>query len=149
MAKKKKTQLKPVARGFATTSVPKKVEPVEEVEQAADPEANDVELQAEVVSSEGQEVPKPADDDEFDFEKAEEQSLQNLIDQYQEKTEREILRTVKVCLLSSSFVRFYLNTFQAIEVDRRFSATLPRLSLDPSYVEKILELVLETRSEEG
>jgi ATP-dependent RNA helicase DHX29 len=103
MAKKKKTQLKPVARGFATTSVPKKVLPAELNEQ--------MEVGVDVAETPGVEngttpvVPSPehpvphAGDDEFDLDKVEEQSLQNLVDRLQEKTEKEIVRAVKVCYL--------------------------------------------------
>ena len=38
----------------------------------------------------------PANPDQFDPEKAEEQSLQNLVDRHQERTEKEIVRTIKV-----------------------------------------------------
>lgn len=97
MAKKKKSQLKPVARGFATVSVAKKVTPIEE------------ELKTEVApttqtegstTSEGTENPfthaVQSVNDQWDSEKAEEQSLQNLIDQFQDRVEKEIVRTVKV-----------------------------------------------------
>lgn len=92
MAKKKKTQLKPVARGFATTSVPKKaVQPVEAVEEGNT--ADDEPLMAEVEES-IQPVASHNQSDEFDPEKAEEQSLQNLVDRLQERTEKEVTRSV-------------------------------------------------------
>jgi len=83
MAKKKKTQLKPVARGFATTSVPKKV-PLSELASDADYQDGDVDAPLrdeqgtnETVAPEGSEA---------------EQLLQSLVDKLQEKTEREITR---------------------------------------------------------
>lgn len=103
MAKKKKTQLKSVARGFSTVSVPKKnvaAEPKEETEEGPTP----------IVISQG--ASKKEEDkqglnnsvgqntvatEEPDPEKVEEQSLQALVDRLQEKTEREIVRTIKVC----------------------------------------------------
>lgn len=97
MAKKKKTQLKPVARGFATTSQPKKVVPPPE-EPEAIPEANVVDTEPAATDSAGATTPVVPQDpvDEFDPEKVEEQSLQNLVDKLQEKTEKDIVRTVKV-----------------------------------------------------
>ena len=109
MAKKKKSQLKPVARGFATTSVPKK--PVAaDVDPA--PFNDDVfqrrtEAVNREVSGEGGAFPVRIDyavsnfpnEREFDPIKAEEQSLQNMVDKHQEKTEKEITRTVKVCFI--------------------------------------------------
>lgn len=100
MAKKKKTQLKPVARGFATTSVPKKVTPVDE----------DTEVTASIAGSVGEDeisqsdkgptattdVSTQAQADEFDPDKVEEQSLQNLVDRLQLTTEKDVVRTVKV-----------------------------------------------------
>ncbi|KDQ63609.1 hypothetical protein JAAARDRAFT_119632 [Jaapia argillacea MUCL 33604] len=130
MAKKKKTQLKPVVRGFATTSVPKKVVQSVEEPTEAEPLADDGGL-------DGGETKKDQEDarhqvDEFDPDKADEQSLQNLVDKFQEKTEKEIVRTVK-----------------AIEQERRFSKTLPRLELDPLMRDRVLALALEQESLEG
>lgn len=97
MAKKKKTQLKPVARGFATTSQPKKVVPPPEEPETA-PETNPTETEDTPASSGGAATPVAPQEavDEFDPEKVEEQSLQNLVDKLQEKTEKDIVRTVKV-----------------------------------------------------
>ncbi|KAJ8084151.1 hypothetical protein PM082_002918 [Marasmius tenuissimus] len=127
MAKKKKTQLKPVARGFATTSVPKKVieaeeEPAEEIAvTTGSDKPSEIEATVSKVSSGiASQAPPP---DEFDPDKVEEQSLQNLVDKLQEKTEKEINRTVK-----------------AIEVDRRFAQSLPTLDLNSTFVTRILEL---------
>ncbi|KAJ7727845.1 P-loop containing nucleoside triphosphate hydrolase protein [Mycena maculata] len=129
MAKKKKTQLKPVARGFATTSVPKKVVLEETVE--ADTPAGSTEEEKSTIedgpSVNG--VAPQAANDEFDPDKVEEQSLQNLVDK-QDKIEKEILRS-------------------AIEIDRRYSKTLPRLELDPVLIDRILGLVLESDIGEG
>lgn len=99
MAKKKKTQLRPVARGFATTSVPKKVvepqlnldEQLPETEDTADNE--DALLAANGIRGGDTNIHELSIDG-FDPEKVEEQSLQNLIDRYQEKTEKEITRWV-------------------------------------------------------
>lgn len=92
MAKKKKTQLKPVARGFATTSTPSKsakeeieTEPVSTepgVEEAqSGPDAN-------AQGAASAEASGPSEEDNF---------LQSLVDKWQDKTEREIARLIKVC----------------------------------------------------
>ncbi|KAL1952101.1 hypothetical protein VTO73DRAFT_1250 [Trametes versicolor] len=125
--KKKKTQLKPIARGFATTSVPKKVVEVPKEPEVAPPS----------------DVPDPSTDPSADTAgqnpkagdapvlSEEDQALQSLIEKFQDKVEKEIVRTVK-----------------AIEQDRRFSETLLRLDLDPSFVERVLELALEYEGSE-
>lgn len=103
MAKKKKTQLKPVARGFATTSVPKKVVEVAEdvVAPDADVPSDEVQASGDASQAEGSVAAAPALVDEFDPDRVEEQSLQNLVDKFQEKTEREISRTIKASSDSS------------------------------------------------
>ncbi|KAG6842553.1 hypothetical protein C0991_000079 [Blastosporella zonata] len=131
MAKKKKTQLKPVARGFATTSVPRKITvEVSETENNSDdkPEGPVIAVSGETLAGVTNISDTP--DDEFDPEKVEDQSLQNLVDKLQEKTEKEITRAVK-----------------AIELDRRFSKTLPRLELDSVLVDRIVTLVSESPCE--
>ncbi|KAH7909118.1 P-loop containing nucleoside triphosphate hydrolase protein [Hygrophoropsis aurantiaca] len=131
MAKKKKSGLKPVARGFATTSVPKKITQ-SEVDQDSTEAAN---AGIPIVSEEdhciGEKAPASSDPkNECDLEKAEEQSLQNLVDKLQDKTEREITRTIKF-----------------IDTERRYSKTLPILDVDPALVEQILQLDLEHSAE--
>ncbi|KAJ7070917.1 P-loop containing nucleoside triphosphate hydrolase protein [Mycena amicta] len=128
MGKKKKSQLKPVVRGFATTSVPKKVV-LEELKEKGDSSDGAMEQPQDLAEDtpESNDTPLPADD-EFDPEKAEEQSLQNLVDK-QDKIEKEISRTVKV-----------------IEMDRRLAKTLPRVELDPVITDRIIELALESYS---
>lgn len=116
MAKKKKLQLKPgVARGFATQSVPKKVVD-EQLEPGVEAESSSVALAAEsasasqaplqVTGSQGTSGgPGPTQVDEFDADKAEEQSLQNLVDKFQERTEKEVVRTVKVSRIMCQLVK--------------------------------------------
>ncbi|KAF9456536.1 P-loop containing nucleoside triphosphate hydrolase protein [Collybia nuda] len=134
MAKKKKTQLKPVARGFATTSVPKKVNHTEEnagieatvgcvVEEQVVPESTKEGFSLNIQQSQS---------DEFDPDKVEEQSLQNLVDRLQEKTEKEVTRTVKT-----------------IELDRRFAKSHHCLELDPSLTSRIIALILEAEMGEA
>jgi ATP-dependent RNA helicase DHX29 len=83
MAKKKKTQLRPVARGFATTSVPKKTPPPElpNVENRDDDIEKPLKVERgadEVLVAQGSGTG--------------EQSLQHMVDKLQEKTEKEITR---------------------------------------------------------
>lgn len=94
MAKKKKTQLKPVPRGFATTSVPKKVVEAETEDTSSPASTDEAKGDGDQVVENGNVtgVPEQAVQEEFDLDKVEEQSLQNLVDKYQEKTEKEIVR---------------------------------------------------------
>ncbi|KAJ7181792.1 P-loop containing nucleoside triphosphate hydrolase protein [Mycena crocata] len=127
MAKKKKSQLKPVARGFATTSVPKKVVPVEEGAEV-DSHAGSIDEEKPAIDDgpNVNGVATQAADDAFDPEQVEEQSLQNLVDKELPRVEKEISRVSK-----------------AIEIDRRFSKTLPRLELDSVFIDRVLNLALE------
>ncbi|KAI1797739.1 P-loop containing nucleoside triphosphate hydrolase protein [Ganoderma leucocontextum] len=127
--KKKKTQLKPVARGFATTSVPKKaVEPPKDPETS--PDHNDEASaqpngQSTDAATTGQAAKAPALSPP-------DQAMQNFIDKFQDKVEKEIVRTVK-----------------SIDQERRFSDTLLRLDLDPAFVDRVLQLALEYESSES
>ena len=95
MPKPKKTQLKPVARGFAVTSIPKKAPP----EPPPPPSQHDSDANGQSASSE---VPhtaqthEPVEDKALTLQNAEERSLQDLVDKLQERVEKEIVRTVKV-----------------------------------------------------
>jgi ATP-dependent RNA helicase DHX29 len=97
MAKKKKTQLKPVARGFATTSVPKKT-----VAAEADVLPNDVLVVDPEYSSPNDGTQDASGDSvvpshaESDRDTAQDATLQNLVERLQEKTEKEVTRTIKV-----------------------------------------------------
>lgn len=148
MAKKKKTQLKPVARGFATTSQPKKVVPPPE-EPEVTPEASTIDTEPAPTDSAGAATPITSQDpvDDFDPEKVEEQSLQNLVDKLQEKTERDIVRTVKV-RLCRGFIgcTVALYVIKAIEIDRRYTKTLSTLELDSEVLDNILRLSAEAES---
>ncbi|TFK57142.1 P-loop containing nucleoside triphosphate hydrolase protein [Heliocybe sulcata] len=131
MAKKKKTQLKPVARGFATTSVPKKkVEEPEEVAPASDVgDANDIETSSKdekALSGQPQGIPN-----DVKSLGEEDQQLNDLVDRLQDRTEKEITRTVK-----------------AIDQERRFSNTLSSFELDPVVTDRILALTREPRRDD-
>ncbi|KAF8527986.1 P-loop containing nucleoside triphosphate hydrolase protein [Hysterangium stoloniferum] len=125
MAKKKKSQLKPVARGFATTSVPKKPVVVDEASTRQDADQSNGFSQ---VSGEdhkdGFDPVGQSDANELDEARFEEQRLQDFVDKFQEKIEKEISRTIKT-----------------IEFDRRLSQTFPRIDLDSTYQESIIDLV--------
>ncbi|PIL32118.1 hypothetical protein GSI_06824 [Ganoderma sinense ZZ0214-1] len=119
--KKKKTQLKPVVRGFATTSVPKKT-----VESPKDPETSpghkdDPSPQANGHSTDAATTAQGAKAADAPALSAADQAMQIFIDKFQDKVEKEI----------------------AIDQERRFSETLLRLDLDPAFVDRILELALE------
>lgn len=89
--KNKRTQLKPVARGFAVTSIPKKVQP------ETPPNQDDV--KGDLAPPEFPQVVQPhevAEDEATSRRKTEERSLQDLVEKLQDKTEKEIVRTVKV-----------------------------------------------------
>ena len=97
--KKKKTQLKPVARGFATTSVPKKVvsavdAAVEDGSSQPNPNGSDAQgKEARPDTAKVEDVPGSNGNDIDPL-------LQNLVDKYQDRTEKDIVRTIKVCLWS-------------------------------------------------
>jgi ATP-dependent RNA helicase DHX29 len=87
MAKKKKTQLKPVARGFATTSQPKRLtpEPEPDVEpvRTRNDKPHDGTTESESVVDHG-----PIEDETDDTDS----ELQSFVDKWQEKIEKEITR---------------------------------------------------------
>ena len=93
MAKKKKTQLKPVARGFAITSVPKKIIP-SSTEAASDVDILDGDVDEWTKSQQKMDGPSAvlAPAVTLKADKTGEQELQNLVDKLQEKTDREITR---------------------------------------------------------
>jgi ATP-dependent RNA helicase DHX29 len=163
MAKKKKTQLKPVARGFATTSVPKKIPP-RELSPDVYNQDDDVEESLKVEQGTDEVSVTPA---QSEGSRTGEQSLQYLVDKFQEKTEKDIARyfadppalfrltttqertrTIKVCFDMISPTALY-SLAQAVEADRRFSKSLPFLTLDPSLTDRIISLALEPDVVEG
>lgn len=118
MAKKKKTQLKPVARGFATTSVPKKVvETPPEAEKSVEVVQDSSLPTAAEISSSAQGSTQ-AQAQEADSATPETQALQNLVEKFQDRTEREIVRTVKV---SGMFQSSNLITIDVSSSDPRSS----------------------------
>ncbi|KAF5375077.1 hypothetical protein D9758_000153 [Tetrapyrgos nigripes] len=138
MAKKKKTQLKPVARGFATTSVPKKVvEAEEEVPVAATAGSGSIEQNGHGTPPTDKgvapEVDNPPD--------PEEESLQSMMDKFQEKVEKEVVRTVKVCTRHACIAKILTTLLKAIEQDRRYTKTLLSLEVDTLLIQRIFDLV--------
>ena len=147
--KKKKTQLKPVARGFATTSVPKKV--VEVPKEAETPDPKDTPSSHDENAGESaNEHPTGTPTTDVNTLSEADQVLQTFIDKFQDKVEKEIVRTVKVrpALLECEWGMHEQPYIQAIEQERRFSETLLRLELDPRFVNRILELGLEYENSE-
>jgi ATP-dependent RNA helicase DHX29 len=95
MAKKKKTQLKPVARGFATTSLPKKIIPAStdilrdnpDLLESTKPDGGN-----DITDEDDSAFPAVAANEDANRNNSEEQYLQSLVDKLQEKTEKEVLR---------------------------------------------------------
>jgi ATP-dependent RNA helicase DHX29 len=89
MPKKRKTQQKPIHRGFAVTSIPKKAPPEPTPQDDSDTKVESA--SAEVLHT--AQTHEPVQDETLN---AEERSLQELVDRLQERTEKEIVRTIKV-----------------------------------------------------
>ena len=146
MPKKKKTQQKPIHRGFAVTSIPKKAPPERRDDSDAKVESASVEL------SHIAQTHEPVEDETLSRQRAEEQSLQDLVNRLQERTEKEIVRTIKVrgCPRDmSQRARLIRTLTQAIETERRFSNALPLLDLDAGIVSEILEMARGSWSAKG
>lgn len=91
MTKKKKTQLKPVDRGFTTSSVPKKTTAVEEKSVAPQSWTEEPPLTEDSKSNDAsvQKISHSATDNIFP-----------LLDKYQDKVNKEVTRFIKVGLIS-------------------------------------------------
>jgi hypothetical protein len=92
MAKKKKA-LKPVARGFAVVSVPKKPAPLEQPDGTTERAGDTSGVQGSDVPTTSVAPPEP------DPETLEENALQAIVEKIQDKTEKDIVRSVKVGFL--------------------------------------------------
>lgn len=155
MPKKRKTQLKPVARGFATTSIPKKATQADEIVPPTDgvPLSDGLVTEAAEATADHQAaLPGVLQDPEkLAAEQDEQQFLQVMVDRYQEKTEKEITRTIKAC--SPSTLAFCLlganPAYQAIEVDKRISREFNTVEVDPVLVEEILRLHVQEETSRG
>ncbi|EIW86594.1 P-loop containing nucleoside triphosphate hydrolase protein [Coniophora puteana RWD-64-598 SS2] len=126
MAKKKKLQLKPVARTFATTSMPKKVEAAEDeatgtAEESTTTATSDTKDVSQGPQEEGTTRATLGASSGTGVEEPDE--LQAIVDKHQDKTQREVMRTIK-----------------AIEYDKRFAKTLPSLELDTDLIDEIFVL---------
>jgi len=89
MSKKKKA-LKPVARGFATVSVPKKPAPPKEPQDTA-------EGTEDLPGGQSSDVPTPSVvSPQTDLAALEESALQAIVEKFQDKTEKDTVRNVKV-----------------------------------------------------
>lgn len=89
MAKKKKT-LKPVARGFATVSVPKKPAPSEEPQNTTEGTGDSPGIQSSEPPTTSVEPPQT------DQAVLEVTALQAIVEKFQDKTEKDIVRNLKV-----------------------------------------------------
>ncbi|KAK8864514.1 hypothetical protein IAR55_001764 [Kwoniella newhampshirensis] len=133
---KKKLSLKPVQRGFATTSAVKKpFTPTSEPATSAEP-SKDGPLSSDAVPSLPGAMQAGGDtvvakgetaqadwDDEGAIERA---ALQSLAEKLHEKGEKEVSRIIK-----------------AIEYDRRLATSFPKLEINQNIRERVLELALE------
>lgn len=90
MAKKKKG-LKPVARGFATVSVPKKPVPSEQLDDAVEGPGDAFDTQSSNTPTAPSVTPP-----EPNPEVLEESALQAIVEKLQDKTEKDIVRSIKV-----------------------------------------------------
>ena len=95
MPKKRKTQQKPIHRGFAVTSIPKKAPPDSEPTPQDDSDAKVVSASAEVSHTAAQ-THELVEDETLSRQNAEERFLQELVDRLQDRMEKEIVRTIKV-----------------------------------------------------
>ncbi|WRT66497.1 uncharacterized protein IL334_003456 [Kwoniella shivajii] len=132
---KKKMSLKPVQRGFATTSVVSKkpdvpsVSPSETDQEAAsitgiEKDKEGDKQNAKLEASASSPINDVADwEDEGSIERA---SLQSLVDRLHDKGEKEVARIIK-----------------AIEYDRRLATSFPRLELAEDVREEVINRVLE------
>lgn len=91
--------MKPVARGFATTSIPKKAVQTEEIAPPADDVSPSDGLVTEAADASADSDQAALQDPvKLDAEQSDEQQfLQVMVDKYQEKTEKELSRTIKAC----------------------------------------------------
>jgi len=100
MAKKKKTQLNPVARGFATTSQPSKraIAEAQEAAAIARREATAASTSEPTPDQTASATPdgEPSVATESKELDVEEQTWQDMVDRWQNKTDREIARTIQV-----------------------------------------------------
>nr|XP_019011047.1 DEAH box polypeptide 36 [Kwoniella pini CBS 10737]OCF49828.1 DEAH box polypeptide 36 [Kwoniella pini CBS 10737] len=112
---KKKLSLKPVQRGFATTSiVTKKPEPAPAPSLDNDPKS------ADNPADKGKPTAQADWEDEEAIGKA---ALQSLVDKLHDKGEKEVSRIIKT-----------------IEYDRRLATSFPKLELDEKVREEVLQL---------
>ncbi|ORY32822.1 P-loop containing nucleoside triphosphate hydrolase protein [Naematelia encephala] len=130
---KKKLSLKPVQRGFATTSVPSKKPKDEPKPEEIDHQpvtvdsASTQQKDGERIEDTSQGNTSAAVKEDWDDEKAiEEAALQALVDRLHEKAEKEVVRILKT-----------------IEFDKRLAASFPKLEVNQNIRDRVLELALE------
>src|SRR5229473_4194689 len=152
MPKKKKTQQKPIPRGFAVTSIPKKAPPEPLPQDDSDAKVTVESALPSATVSHPAQTHELIKDETLSCQNAEERSLQELVDRLQERTEKEIVRTIKVrdtyerCRRG---LKLIWRPTQTIETERRFSNTFPLLDLDAGVVSGILEVARGSWSDKG
>ncbi|KAL7421927.1 hypothetical protein Q5752_003699 [Cryptotrichosporon argae] len=123
---KKKSAIK-VDRGFATTSIPKKQKEEPKPEPEPEPATETVDAPAGTTQDDATCKAAEAAKDEWDDDAAiQVAELQALVDRLHDKGEKEISRIVK-----------------AIEYDKRFALSFPKLEINPRIRDAILALALE------
>lgn len=130
------------------TSIPKKAPP--EPPRNDELDAKDEPASAEVLHT--AQTHELVEDEILSCQRAEERSLQELVDRLQERTEKEIVRTIKVrgCIREmSQKAKLIRRLTQTIETERRFSNALPLLDLDAGVVNEILEMARGSWSPKG
>ncbi|ODN94181.1 DEAH box polypeptide 36 [Cryptococcus wingfieldii CBS 7118] len=124
---KKKLSLKPVQRGFATTSAAKKPQPQQPPsppsQHEATPEQPLDDQPREKVEAESTDAKK---EDWEDDDATERNALQGFVDKLHEKGEKEVVRVIK-----------------AIEFDQRLGASFPKVEINQSLRDQALETALE------
>lgn len=115
MPKKKKTQLKPVERGFATSSIPKKT--VAEEEKSVAPQSSTEEPPLTEYSKGHEPSTQKNSHSEAD-------NVSLFLDKYQDKVNKEVTRLLK-----------------SVEFDRNVSSTYERIDLYSTHIDDIISLM--------
>ncbi|WVQ72381.1 hypothetical protein IAR50_001933 [Cryptococcus sp. DSM 104548] len=123
---KKKMSLKPVQRGFATTSAAKKPEPQRPPSPPAPQQVEDESPKEKAAEGPGENSTDANKEDWEDDEAIERNTLQGYVDKFHEKGEKEVVRVIK-----------------AIEFDQRLGAAFPKVEINQSLRDQVLKTALE------
>lgn len=136
MPKKKKSQLKPVERGFATSSIPKKTATTEEnVHPVEEPPLIDKGNEAPLFQINGpstgiHEIPR------FETDR-----IVGFLDKYQDKTDRDVTRFLKVHLELLNTLPSLMYISQNVEFECSLSQTYEKLELFSVHTDSVLKLI--------